>query len=48
LAHAVLGASGHAKPNAQVVVSGLVFVGGRLDELDQHAARILGMDEVDP
>jgi len=42
LALAVLDAPGDTQPDAQMVL----VVPCRLDELDQHAAAILGMDEV--
>src|ERR1700754_2631807 len=44
LAHALLGAQGYAQSDTQMVL----VVACRLDELDPHAAAILGMDEVDP
>jgi hypothetical protein len=46
LAYAVLDASGNAGPDAEMVL--VLGVGRGLDELDEHPAGVLGMDEVDP
>ena len=48
LAHAVLGQPRYARSNPEVVVIVDSVSGGRFDQLDQDAAGVLGVDEVDP